>query len=802
MTTQRAAAYDEGGHGVARWSVSAAAPGPLHNLPIPLTRCVGRGHEVSEVERLLETTRLLTLTGVGGVGKTRLALEVAAGTLPRYADGARFVDLAPVTDPSLVPQVTATACGVREVPGRPLMATLAEALRVRNLLLVLDNCEHLVGACAVLVDALLQACPQLRILATSREALGVAGETVWPVPPLAVQAPRSVPADAGLADRAEAGAATGEDAGAIELFVERARSAAPGFTLGPDDRALVAELCRRLDGLPLAIELAAARTRALTLRELLRRLDDRFRLLSAGTRTSPLHQQTLRAAMDWSHDLLAEPERLLFRRLSVFAGGSGGFTLAAAEAMCADGDEGRRTKDESLSADPFRPSSFVLHPDEVLDLLARLVDRSLVTIAASTAAGRQTRYALLETVRDYAAQKLREAGEADDLLRRHAAYYLSLAETAAPALTGPEQATWIDRLDAEHDNLRQALAWAVDGGDATVGLRLGSTLWRFWQARGYISEGQRWLEAALDRGADAPARVRAAALTAAGNLALARGAPAEARRLHEANLAMWRTVGDEAEIAAALRNLGLVAVDQGDLETAHGLFEEGLEVAQALGDRWRIALALHCLGALARDEGDLDRAQSRSQESLDLFRAAGDTRAASLVLLTLSSVALDRGDLDRARARGEESLALCRAITDQRGIGLALNQQAKIAYAAGAYRQAATLCADSLARSESHGMRREATSCIEVLAAIAHQQRESEVSARLFGAAAALRQASGTTPPPAERRLYQRVLAAVRTDLGEAAFGAAWAAGQAMPAEQATALALQVGAEAPGSAGT
>jgi tetratricopeptide (TPR) repeat protein len=436
----------------------------------------------------------------------------------------------------------------------------------------------------------------------------------------------------------------------------------------------------------------------------------------------------------------------------------------------------------------------------VLDLLARLVDKSLVTIAAAATSGRPTRYALLETVRDYAAQKLREAGEQDVVLQRHAAYYLSIAEAASPALTGPEQATWVDRLRAEHDNVRQVLSWAIDGGDPVVGLRLGSALWRFWQARGYLTEGQRWLEAALARGNGAPPRVRAAALTAAGNLALARGVPAEARRLYEANLAEWRTIGDEAEIAASLRNLGLVAVDQGDLEVAHALFEESLEVGRALGDRWRIALALHCLGALARDEGDLDRAQSRAEESLELFRSVGDARAASLVLMTLGSVALDRGDLDQARRRNEEGLALCRVTTDRRGVALAFNQLAKVAYAAGDYREAAKLCADSLARSESLGMRREATSCVEVLAAIAQRLGQAAASARLFGAAAALRQASGTTPPPAERRLHDRVLDALRADLGEA-YAAAWAAGQTMTPEQATALALQVGAEAQGSAG-
>jgi non-specific serine/threonine protein kinase len=776
---------------------TATLPLPQH-LPISLTSCIGRAREAAEVGRLLDTSRLVTLTGVGGVGKTRLALEVAAAALPRYADGARFVDLAPATDPALIPQLTAAACGVREEPGRPLLATLANALLAQHVLLVLDNCEHLVEACAALAGTLLQSSPHVRILATSREALGVAGEIVWPVSPLPVEPPGA----ADTAAMAPARDSSAQDAaGAVELFVERARAVSPGFALAPGDWAVVAEICRRLDGLPLAIELAAARTRALTLPELLRRLDDRYRLLTGSSRTGPPHQHTLRAAMDWSHDLLAEPERVLFRRLSVFAGGAGGFTLEAAEAVCAEEDERRRTNGESSSPAAIRPSSFVLGRDDVLDLLGRLVDKSLVAIAVPAGAGRSTRYGLLETVREYGAEKLRAAGEHEEFLRRHALYYLSVAEAGAPALTGPSQASWMERLDAEHDNLRKALRWAVEGGDAAVGLRLGGALWRYWQARGHFSEGQRWLEAALARGDDAPARDRAAALTAAGNLALARGAPAEARRLHEANLGVWRTIGDQAGIAAALRNLGLVAVDQGDRAAARARFEESLAIERELGDRWRIALALHCLGALARDEGDLDCAQSRSEESLALFRALGDTRTAGLVLMTLGSVALDRGDLARARARNQESLESYRALGDRRGVAIALNQLAKVAYAESEDAQAAALCADSLTQSNTLGLTRVAVSCVEVLAATAHRLSHDVVAARLLGAASALRRAAGTVLPPAEQRLYDGVLDTLRARLGEPAFSAAWTSGQAMPADQATALALEVAEAARGSAG-
>jgi len=445
---------------------AAAAPA------VPPTGFIGRERELATVTSLLADTRLLTLTGAGGCGKTRLAMAAAARVGTAYADGASIVELAALVDPGLVAQEVAAALNVREEPGRPLDETLIGALRSKHLLLVLDNCEHVRGACARLATALLSACPRLRILVTSRQPLGVADEVVWRVPSLATPDPQQLPAIDDLMKY-----------DAVRLFVDRARATRPGFALTEHNALDVVRACRRLDGIPLAIELAAVWVRVLTVEGLAARLDDMIDLLVTDDGATPPRQRTLRATMDWNYDLLDAPGRALLRRLAVFAGG---WTLEAAEAVCADQRDGEG-----------------LGKKAVLHALRRLIDASLVVAeeqevdeGAGVSGG--MRYRLLEPVRQYAYDKLRDAGEDAPMRRRHAAWYLTLAEQAEPELTGPEQARWMDRLEAEHDNLRVALHWALESGEAEVGLRLAGALWRFWYQRGHLDEGRRWLDEAVE----------------------------------------------------------------------------------------------------------------------------------------------------------------------------------------------------------------------------------------------------------------------------------------------------------------
>jgi len=447
-----------------------------NNLPAQATSLVGREKEMAEVRSLLTETRLLTVTGVGGVGKTRLALQVGAALLDEFPDGVWLVELAAMSDPALVPQAVAKALGVREHPGRPLRVdTLLEHLGPKRVLLILDNCEHLIEACAELVDALLRGCPELQLLVTSREALGIGGEVAWRVPSLPTPEP-----DCLESTEAELASALTQYE-AVQLFIERAVAAKPGFTVTNDNAPAVAQVCWRLDGIPLAIELAVARMRVLTPRQIAERLDDRFRLLTGGSRAALPRQRTLRAALDWGHDLLSEKERALLRRLSVFAGG---WTLEPAEAVCADAEEG-----EVGAGGP------AIERYEVLDLLSQLVEKSLSVAEEESG---EMRYHLLETVRQYGAEKLEEMQESLVMHRKHRDWFVALAECAGEELRGAEQKAWLDRLEREHDNLRAALEYSKREADGVgTGLSLAAVLSRFWHIRGHWSEGRRHLEEML-----------------------------------------------------------------------------------------------------------------------------------------------------------------------------------------------------------------------------------------------------------------------------------------------------------------
>lgn len=773
------------------------------NLPRPRTSFIGREREAERMRQGLGVSRFLTVTGAGGCGKTRLALHVADALLTEYPDGVWLVELATVTDPVLVPQAVASAVGVREEPDRPILDTLKDYLRPRQILLILDNCEHLVGACALLVDDLLQSCPRLSVLATSQEALGVAGETLLRVPTL------SLPAAAVVGYSAQGPSTIQQlmEAEATRLFVERARAVQPSFTLTERNARAVAQVCAHLDGIPLAIELAAARVKVLSVEQLAARLHDRFRLLTGGSRTALPRQQTLRATMDWSYDLLREPERVLFRRLSVF---SGGCTLDAAGVVCTGDD---------------------LDPDELLDLLAGLVDKSL--IIADTDGG-EARYRLLETIRQYGAERLLEAAEAARLRARHAKTFAELVATAEPEILGPEQATWVNCLEQEHDNLRAALDWArSEPSGVAAGVGLAGALWRFWWIRGHLSEGRGWLEQLLAMGGDAPADARAKALNGAGNLAYAQGDYARARTMHEQCLALGRELGDARGVANSLNNLAVVAQALGDYPRAAEFHEQSLEQRRELGDKRGIAMSLNNLGAIAQRRGDYPRAAEFHEESLALRRELGDKRGIALSLNNLGTVALDQGDHahaamlleeslalfrelgDRANiaasldhlggtARGtgdlvraadlhEQALALRRELGDQRGIAISLGNLAAVAHERGHPEQAGALYVESLGLHCQVSDRIGIAGCLDGLARVASTDGHPERAAWLFGAAEALREDVGVPLAPADRVNYERSVAAAESAAGELVFRTVWDQGRTTPLDKTIAYASDTG---------
>ena len=629
---------------------AATAPGAPTNLPQMLNSFVGRGRELSEIKQRLPTCRLLTLIGAGGIGKTRLALQAAAEIRAAYRDGAWFVDLAPLINPALVPRAVAQALRVEEIAGKSLIGALCDKLQATQLLLVLDNCEHLLKACASLAEVLLRETAGVTIIATSREALRVDIERAYPLDVLPLP---DLDADTqGIAS-----------SDAVQLFVERVRQHHPRFNLHEHRDRAVAEICRRLDGIPLALELAAARVAVLPVEQILRLLDDRFRLLTSGSRSDLPRQQTLRAMIDWSYDLLDDAEKQLFARLSVFAGG---WTLAAAEVI----GEGK-----------------VLAKDGVVYVLIALVEKSLMVVNEDG-----DRYRLLETVRAYAKDRLAEAEDVETVGERHRDYFLALAEEAEPKLMGSEQAKWLSRLEQEHDNLRSALEWSLAGLGSTGGLRLCGALQRFWWTRGHISEGREWCARAL-AGAQAeeltPARAKA--LSAAGLLAYWQGDYTSARARHEECLAIRRQLGDRGGMGISLNNLGMVARSQGDHASARALYEECLAIKRELGDRWGLAATLNNLGNLAAAQGDYHASRTQLEESLAIQRELGDRGGIATALENLGSVAYDLGEPASARALHVESLTMRHELGDKLGVVISLQVLAAVVATLGSPLRAARI---------------------------------------------------------------------------------------------------------------
>jgi len=697
----------------------------LLTVPPHLTPLVGRAREVAHAALLLHRSdvRLLTLTGPPGVGKTRLGVAVAAAVREAYADGVYIVPLAPLGAPELVIPTVARTLGLREEAGRPVIETLIVYLRDRRLLLVLDNVEHLVAAAPRVAD-LLASCPTVDVLATGRAALRVDGEQELSVPPLASPAPTHSSVEEVV------------QYPAVDLFVQRARALAPDFALTPANASAVAAICRRLDGLPLAIELAAARIKLLSPRALLDRLDDRLDVLSGGPPHLPERQRTLRGALDWSYNLLAPSEQDLFGRLAVFVGGC---TLEAAETVCAE------------------PGPT---PIPVLDGLASLIDNNLARVegAVDGAGDGEPRVGMLETMREYGLERLEAVGEAEAVRRHHAAYYLALAEAAELGLMGAGQATWLTRLDADHDNMRAALDWAREhAGDSNeMALQFAGALWRFWWMRGHLAEGRRWLEGLLNRGGGSAA-VRARALNGAGNLAWSQGDYARATAWYEESIAFWRQVGDAGGIARALSNLGMVLHERGDVGGAQVRYEESLALhrQQRDLDRWNIAAALNNLGRAVHELGDRAWARALFAESLALKREIGDSAGTAATLGNLADVASADGDYLHAATLYRDSVALYDALGDHGGIAFGCEGMAHMAA------QVESAAADPLR------------------------------AVRLLAAANALRTAAELPLPPAEHEhYYGQNLVNLRQALGDHAFEDAWAGGQALSVDHIVAEVL------------
>jgi predicted ATPase/DNA-binding SARP family transcriptional activator len=794
------------------------------NLPSILTRFVGREKERAVVREILDQGRLVMLTGAGGCGKTRLALEIARDLVPLYPEGVWLVELASLKEPAQVPEAIAAALELREEPGSSLAITLTAFLRDRRLLLVIDNCEHLVEACASLIESLLHACPELRVLATSREALRIPGEVLFRVPSLSLPA-----ATCSLTDQKPDPVTALSQSDAACLFIDRALSIQPEFQITEQTANAIVEISRRLDGIPLAIELAAARLKALSLEEIAARLDDRFRLLTQGCRTVLPRHQTLRAALDWSYDLLSEPECVLLQQLSVFAGG---FTLEAAEAVGSG---------------------------EILDLLTALVEKSLVQ---SGAPGGTARYWMLETVRQYAVERGGETGHATDARRRHRDYFESLAETARDALSGPEQARWLARLDIEHDNLRSALAACQsDPEGAEAGLRVASALWRFWFIRGHWTEARQRYAAALEHpDAAACSSRRADALLQAGGFALRQYDLATARRLLEESLALGRALGDRWTVAAALGMLGEFPNEEmtrraralqeeslalwrelghegaiayrlcglarlcyiaGDMEMGRGLYRESLALRQQRGDLWGVSTTLFHLAHLARHQGDFEEARVRLEQSLQVSVELGDRPGQQERLLNLGDIAIHRGDLVAAQAYHEQALAIQRDLGDRlrtswslKSLGHVAREQRDFATARRsheAYLQLvremgrereivhALLYLAHLAAAEGRAaawahceqalcLAREISSrglmgfSLVAFAAVAGALGQWERAARLLGAGYSLQQKRGLYYW-LEWINYDLQVKTARATLGESAFEAAWAWGSARTLE-------------------
>jgi non-specific serine/threonine protein kinase len=741
-----------------RWSLDG--PGLLTNLPAQASSFIGREAELAAVRGLVGKWRLVTLTGTGGAGKTRLGLQVAAGLTDGAGDGVWFADLAPLGDPDLVAVTVADVLGVRLEPGRPALEALAAAVGGRSMLVVLDNCEHVIGACAKLADVLLRECPNLSLLATSREPLGIGGERVYRVPSMGLPAEG---ADAAAMQASEA----------VRLLADRA--AAQGVTLARDEQAahVAGRICQRLDGIPLALELAATRLRVMSAGELEDRLDERFALLTGGSRAALPRQRTLRAMVDWSWELLTSAERAVLARLSVFAGS---FGLAAAEAV---------------AAGPDAPAG------DVLGLLGALVDKSLVQFGG-TGAG-PGRYRLLETVRQYAAWRLDAQGPAAAGTARlaHRDYYLALAEEAAPHVVAADQAEWLDRLDAELGNLRGGVAVSLAQPDPAPGLRLAAALWRYWIIRGQAAEGAGALRALLDMPtAQAATQTRARALLAATHLFTETGGYVIAGHYCAEALAIARAVGDEYLVADLLGQQAWILPRQGESGAALPLIEQGLGLARRLGEPRLVAALLSARSLAAHVAGEHAGAARDAVEAVRLFRRAGDQIHAGQMLGNLGNYELAAGDLDAARRHLAEAVNIARTLNDRNAMVPQTFNLGLAEYLGGSPEAAGALFAESLDSARRAGLRTMIAYALLGLALARRSGADPGWSTRLHGAADQALADLGAALEPLEARLAGQDREELRVAMGDEAFEAEYAAGRALDVAQVLAALGRTGAAA------
>jgi predicted ATPase/DNA-binding CsgD family transcriptional regulator len=727
------------------------------HLPEEPNSFIGRERELAELRQMLHRTRALTLCGPGGIGKTRLALRFLALAEQEFPDGVWFVELADLQQPELVISRIATVMGISEEAGRPLLETLADALRPRRLLLALDNCEHLLDACAQVGRHLLASAPGLRLLATSREPLSVAAETIWRVPPLTVAPASTEPAASGDAHRYEA----------IRLFADRAAASRPGFAVGPGNVAAVTAICRALDGMPLAIELAAARVRALSVEQISARLDDRFGLLIAGDRSAAPRQRTLRAAIEWSYELLTDPERALFRRLSVFTG----WSLEMAEQVCADAD---------------------IPAADVLGLTAALVDKSLVVLDPEVLG--QARYRMLDTIREYAALRLAQAGESAAVRLRLRDYVLRTAEHNLMIGMARIPAPWSTRVDVfrrydvDAGNVARVLNWCLEAGDAEAGLRICAAVSPCWIVWGTFGEAGEWLRSllALDMTA-VPAWVQGAATVVRAQLALSND-PAAASSQADDGLKLCREAGDGYWTAVALNLLSEIALHTGRTDEAEASADEALSIAQAANDGWNEGYALGTRAAIAARRGKFREAEQLATASVNVMRRIDQQWGAARALLGLGDLARFRNHPGEAHGWYVEALAILREIGARPEIARCLAGLGRVAMDLGATEQARRHLTRSLRLSHATGARISVARGLEAFAALAGHESRPELAVQLVAAAAALRETAGLPPLPGART--EGYLAPARRLLGDAAVARLWATGRALTSEAAVALAL------------
>jgi predicted ATPase/class 3 adenylate cyclase len=762
-----------------------------NNLPTQLTTFIGRENEIAELKLELETYRLVTLTGSGGTGKTRLSLQVAAELLDQFDHGVWFIELAPLADPDLIPQTMLSALGLVEQQGKTPLELLKEYLHEKEALIVLDNCEHLVSASAQVVNALLNAAPKVKILASSREALGVRGEASYPVPSLSLPDLKHLPTVEGLSQYE-----------AVRLFIDRVLLVAPHFVVDRDNAPFIAQICYRLDGIPLAIELAAARVKVLSVDQISKRLDDRFRLLTGGARTALPRQQTLRALIDWSYDLLPEKERLILHRLSVFMGG---WTLEAAEEICA-----------CDSIDSY----------DVLDLLTQLVNRSLVIVVAEGSQSGETRYRMLETIRQYAREKLLEVGDSGTIRDRHLAYFVKLVEQAEPELHRSNQLFWLNKLEDEIDNFRMAMEWAL-ATDLESGLRIAVTPWRFWPGRGYLQEVGDWLNQLLEQYKMFDA-LRARALAIHSLYKLRQNDFSETIRFAKQSLEIARAASDQQTEALSLAALGVSMATQGNIGEGTPLMEQALAIYRSLGDKIGQAGTTEWLSV---NNSDLERALAYAKESLTLAREMGDLSGLVPRLCMLSRLTYWTGDLTSPSAWLEEARSISRQLNDQMGEAYAISTYGNLAYWQGNYpeaiayyeeaiqlnekigdhyqnlwanvnmaypvfrqgdvQKARALFAANIQSTQKANLTIALVYTIEGVASLHVNQNQPERAARLFAWTDAMRQRIGDHRPPMEQASVERDLAVIHSKLTDSDFANLSTEGKAMTIDEAIALALE-----------